>query len=93
MTSSDSSVAPAAVIAESPSVISLHEARKPQPRARRGSSHMGIDEVSSFDKRVLVTEEQKAKTRVTEEQKANSIECSVVHMYETRKAESVAQIP
>ena len=50
---------------------------------------MGIDRV--FDKRVLVTEELKAKTRVTEEQKANSIECSVVLMYENRK--SVAQIP
>jgi hypothetical protein len=37
---------------------------------------------------------QKAKTRVTEEQKANSlaIQCTVVLMYETRKAESVAQI-
>ncbi len=37
----DSSVAPAAVIAESPSVIVVHEARKPQPKALRGSSHIG----------------------------------------------------
>ena len=35
--SSDSSVVPAAVISESPSVIVVHEARTPQPKARGGS--------------------------------------------------------
>ena len=58
--SSDSSVVPEAVISESPSVIVVHEARTPQPKARGGSSHMGMDK--AFDKRVRVTEEQKAKT-------------------------------
>ena len=53
---SDSSVISAAVIAESPSVIVVHEARTPQLKARGGSSHMGIDK--AFDKRVRVTEEQ-----------------------------------
>ena len=57
---SDSSVAPAAVIAESPSVIAFHEASKPQPKARGCSSHMGVDK--AFDKRLRITEEQKAKT-------------------------------
>jgi hypothetical protein len=42
----DSSVVPAAVIAESPSVIVVHEARTPQPKA--GSSHMGIDTYAVF---------------------------------------------
>ncbi len=36
-TSSDSSVVPAAVIAESPYVIVVHDASKPQSKAREGS--------------------------------------------------------
>ncbi len=44
---------PAAVIAESPSVIVVHEARAPQPKAKGGSSQLGINKV--FDKRVRVT--------------------------------------
>jgi hypothetical protein len=58
--SPDSPSAAGTVIPESFSVIVVHEARKQLPKARGGSSHMGIDK--AFDKRVRVTEEQKAKT-------------------------------
>ena len=45
--------------AATPAVV-VHEATKLLPKARGGASHMCVDK--AFDKRVRVTEEQKAKT-------------------------------
>ena len=39
--------------------VTVHEAKLPIPKQRGGASHMGIDK--AFDKRIRVSEEQKAK--------------------------------